>query len=497
MLFLIARHGMCKGDLEACCSTTPETPGFQRPSLSITIRCPCPTGTRQRICPVSDWILWVSADPIGEGDVANTEQSARRQARSATTVDALIAAVVVEMESVGELGVRLESVAERAGVSLGAIYHHFGDKEGLLDAARLDQFTRHADRDTAALREALAPISRHADLLRALPRILSAFHASDRRPIRAQRLANLAAALTRSEYGARIAEVQHRVTRELADLVDGLKERGALDVSADSLAIATFVQAYTLGQVVADVDSMPVPDDRWTQAVLTALHALLPAPSTNTAEAVSSVGTNSRGQATARALIDAARRQIESRSSQDVRIEEILAEVGVSPSSLYHYFGSREGLLEAAWIDWAQRNADEDVQVIAQVLERATTPDEVMDGLIAAVRAAQLPARTERRVQRLTVLAAAARRPAVRAEIGRLETETNRRYRQLLEQARDRGLLRDTADLSVVPVFVRAFTFGRVSNELSAEPIDIDAWNTVVSRVLGQLLGRDHGPEAG
>lgn len=59
----------------------------------------------------------------------------------------------------------------------------------------------------------------------------------------------------------------------------------------------------------------------------------------------------------------------------------------------------------------------------------------------------------------------------------------------VLEQARDRGLLTDTADLGVVPVFVRAFTFGRVTNELSAEPLDVEAWNTLVEQVMARLLG--------
>jgi AcrR family transcriptional regulator len=413
------------------------------------------------------------------------------QARAQATVNALIAATIDQLEAVGELGVRLEAVAERAGVSLGAIYHHFGDKDSLIDAARLDQFTRQADADTAALRQALASVSSHDELLRRLPQISAAFQTPDRRPLRARRLANLAATLTRPDYAAQVAQVQHRVTRDLVGVLDDLRVRNVIAASADTLALATFIQAYTLGQVVADVDHDPVPAGRWNAAVLSALRELLPPPEEVGPLDSAPVGATTRGQATARALLDAARRQIETRTDNDFRVDEILAEVGVSPSSLYHYFGSREGLMEAAWVDWARHNAEADVAAVAEVLDAATTPDEATAGLVRVTRAAQDPRRAERRVQRLMVLAAAARRPGVRAEIGRLETLTNQQYRQVLERARGRGLLAEGVDLEVLPVFVRAFSFGRVTNELSAEPVDVDAWNALVEQVMVRLLGVD------
>lgn len=415
------------------------------------------------------------------------------QARSQATVNALISATIEQLDESGELGVRLEAIAERAGVSLGAIYHHFGDKDGLVDAARLEQFTRHADADTVALAAALAGITTYEELMRALPVISSAFQNPERRPQRARRLANLAATLSRPDYAAQVAQVQHRVTLELAAAIDDLKRRRVIGQSADALALATFIQAYTLGQVVADVDHDPVPATRWNAAVLTALRGLLPPPGIveSPPHEEAPAGATPRGQATARALLDAARRQIETRTDNDFRVDEILVEVGVSPSSLYHYFGSREGLMEAAWVDWARVNAEADVAAVVKVLEAATTRAEAVGGLQRVVRAAQATERAERRVQRLGVVAAAARRPAVRAEIGRLETLTNQHYQQALERARDRGLLWNTVDLSVVPVFVRAFTFGRITDELSAEPIDADAWNMVVEQVMARLLGAD------
>jgi AcrR family transcriptional regulator len=418
------------------------------------------------------------------------------------TVEALIDATISQLELHGTLGVRLEAVAERAGVTLGAIYHHFGDKDGLIDAARLTQFTRHADADTAALRAALSKLTDHEQLMRALPRISAAFQSADRRDLRRRRMENFAATATRPEYAERIAEVQHRVTAELTDLIEDLKARHLIDESADSHALATFIQAYTLGHVVADVDHDPVPVERWNRAILAALTALMPPPttrppapsatplSTEVTSANSSLGPATiRGQATARAMVDAARLQLETRPDSEFRVDEVLASVGASPSSLYHHFGNREGLLEAAWIDWARQNAETDVTAVAAVFAAATDRDAAFDGVVTVVRAAQAPSRTERRLQRLSMIAAAARRPGLRAEISQIETETNRRYRAILDEAQERGLISPEADLEVIPVFMRAITFGRITNELSSEPVDPAAWDHAMVAVLAQLLG--------
>ncbi len=60
------------------------------------------------------------------------------EAAEATRV-ALVEAGVVTFAEVGYHAARLDDVAERAGVTRGAVYHHFGDKQGLLTAV-VDRF---------------------------------------------------------------------------------------------------------------------------------------------------------------------------------------------------------------------------------------------------------------------------------------------------------------------------------------------------------------------
>jgi AcrR family transcriptional regulator len=66
--------------------------------------------------------------------------------RTAETRAALMGAVV---ESIAELGFKRSTaseIARRAGVTWGAVQHHFGGKDGILTAVLEDSFDRFADR---------------------------------------------------------------------------------------------------------------------------------------------------------------------------------------------------------------------------------------------------------------------------------------------------------------------------------------------------------------
>jgi AcrR family transcriptional regulator len=80
--------------------------------------------------------------------------------RTAETRERIMAAVV---ESIGEIGypkTTATEIARRAGVSWGAVQHHFGDKEGILVAVLEESFNRFADVLTGPIEADLALASR-------------------------------------------------------------------------------------------------------------------------------------------------------------------------------------------------------------------------------------------------------------------------------------------------------------------------------------------------
>lgn len=66
--------------------------------------------------------------------------------RSATTRARIVRAVVECVDQVGFQRTTANAIAQRAGVTWGAVQHHFGGKDGILGAVLDDTFARFAER---------------------------------------------------------------------------------------------------------------------------------------------------------------------------------------------------------------------------------------------------------------------------------------------------------------------------------------------------------------
>jgi AcrR family transcriptional regulator len=65
--------------------------------------------------------------------------------RTAETRERIMAAVVESIDEIGYPKTTATEIARRAGVSWGAVQHHFGDKEGILIAVLEESFNRFAE----------------------------------------------------------------------------------------------------------------------------------------------------------------------------------------------------------------------------------------------------------------------------------------------------------------------------------------------------------------
>ncbi len=65
--------------------------------------------------------------------------------RTAETRERVVAAVVAAVSEVGFARTTASEISKRAGVTWGAVQHHFGDKEGILSAVLEDSFAHFAD----------------------------------------------------------------------------------------------------------------------------------------------------------------------------------------------------------------------------------------------------------------------------------------------------------------------------------------------------------------
>lgn len=178
-------------------------------------------------------------------------------------------------------------------------------------------------------------------------------------------------------------------------------------------------------------------------------------------------------------ILDEAIRIIEVNGEAGLRVHDIEVAVEVTPPSIYHFFGSREGLVSAAQAErlvrsFAEFNAVSD-SILSQVSSRAELREAVRN-LLAMIYD---PARSLPRQQRLFALGSAEGRPELAVVLGEAARSFLRRLAESFQAFQDNGWTRPDLDLEAFIQWLAGQILGRVYIEIGCEPAPNPAWDAI------------------
>lgn len=188
-----------------------------------------------------------------------------KRSRGVVTRQRVLEVATEAIEKHGEAALRVEEVAHAAGVSVGTIYRYFGNREGLVVAVRAAQFLGALDEDLDQMESLMVSVSTPAEFVESIQRLTRAAGHPSRAPLRMQRIETIGASRARPALARAIGDEQARITDRFTAIVRRGQERGLIDPSLNPRSLAQFVLAFTLGQVLAEIDtSAPFDLDGWT-----------------------------------------------------------------------------------------------------------------------------------------------------------------------------------------------------------------------------------------
>lgn len=199
-----------------------------------------------------------------------------KQSRAKETVSVVIDAARRAMKRAGESAVRVQEISSETGVSIGSIYHHFGDREGLIRAAYVGQFSEVVKSDIERLRTWSVKIE-SADDLRAHYDEMLEFLAKhfELMPL-AERAATVGSALGRKDLRDALAEVHTRLTDGLTEVMQNLARAGVLKQHLVPRAAAQVILGLLHGRVLAELDNDDtISNEEWNKAALSAFSGLV------------------------------------------------------------------------------------------------------------------------------------------------------------------------------------------------------------------------------
>lgn len=213
--------------------------------------------------------------PERPADASPSLSSGRGGRRPPTTRERVIDVVVGLLEDGGEVAVTIDEVRDRSDVSVGSIYHHFGDRDGLIVAAQIRRFARFAEAEIAALSTIVERADHVAEFRRAIRQLT--WHAASEVRVAARwgRIGVLASTVGRPALMHEVRVVQTRLIDELQAHIAQGQARGFFRHDLDPRAVAVFVEAYSIGVALNDLDEHRVDERDWQQVVWAALDGLI------------------------------------------------------------------------------------------------------------------------------------------------------------------------------------------------------------------------------
>ncbi|MDH6422491.1 TetR/AcrR family transcriptional regulator [Aurantimicrobium minutum] len=187
-------------------------------------------------------------------------------------------------------------------------------------------------------------------------------------------------------------------------------------------------------------------------------------------------------------LLSATIEVIDLHGVKGVRVRDIAARAGVKEPSVYHYFGSRDGLIEEAQAQRYSRGLLELTHAFASHVRSCASVDEFQCAIRQVFAAIVKPEREEVRAVRANVLGSAMSRPRLKVAVAQAQGEAHKVLSGAIAFAQQQGWVRPELDTMAFAVWYTGMVNGRLVYEIDPGQCDPAAWDAIGVEVTLHLL---------
>lgn len=180
-------------------------------------------------------------------------------------------------------------------------------------------------------------------------------------------------------------------------------------------------------------------------------------------------------------------RLLDEKGAEHINVEEVLSESGVSKGSLYYHFEDFGDLVEAALIRRFVAAGDTAVQAIEDVVNSSSSREEMMESLVELTRMTNSPDLAPVRLERIRAIGMTGANPRFAARLAAEQKRLTEAFTDVVREAQNKGFLGTTFPPDVIAVFIQAYTFGRVLDEISEDHIDASQWYALITKLVSHL----------
>ena len=191
------------------------------------------------------------------------------------TISKIVEFAAKELDEVGAVQFNLDRVIEKSGVSRGSIYHHFGDRDGLIVAVEVSEIVQILTSGNERMRRLFTEAHSGEEIIHGIESAIRAGDQGSGRNYRRRRIASLATTQHSPAISKALAEVQVSETAYFVETLRIGANKGLVQPCEPLVGTADVIQSLLVGRILVDILNDDERDETWVLAAVEVFRALL------------------------------------------------------------------------------------------------------------------------------------------------------------------------------------------------------------------------------
>ena len=198
-----------------------------------------------------------------------------------------------------------------------------------------------------------------------------------------------------------------------------------------------------------------------------------------------------KGRATIEKLLEVTISELDRVGLAEIDIDSLLRKSKISKGSLYHHFGSKNGLLAAAEAQQFMKYLKREGETFRKLIEDCATKQKFIELVAAVMKITRLESNLDFRKKRVRAIAMSFNDENLAQVLKNAQIEITEYLAGSFQIAKDRGWVKPDTDLMALSYWIQGVFIGHVMLDITEQTEHEDAWSQVAFQALQPFLAAD------